>query len=446
MPLVKLSVEKRMFLMYNTAMLEKEPILQLNLPGFEEGAEDVAFYEFLPYSDIGGWLLEDSIYDKAEKSIPGLRRLNHIKTLSLLSFMGPYEPKDIHYLEHRHTRFDHSLTVGMVVEKILKQNGFPQDQINIGVLAGLLHDVATPALGDATKQVDPKNLNEEDFWWEALDEEGRNFVKRFTDKETLGKIIKNQGPLGEVLDIADRITYIMKDLYSVIGPIKPEELESNPLLTNIKDILSLYPKIGNIYREVGADSRTGKVFFNDPDMLYAFLLLRANIHKEFYLHPINQGRDLFIAKLLEPLYSKDGPSKLTSSLLRQMNDEDLLRVISNKYFPDVFPEGTLHNLTNWLPLYERFDTEEKAKSREKELRQNGNVVVVGIKECRSFDSGISYNVVGGNGRIMPFSEFDPQKAKKLQELGESTKGIFLFWADVSEDSSTNTLLKTVLQK
>lgn len=424
-------------------MLQKESILQPNLPGFEEGAEDVSFHEFLPYSDLSRWVPEQSIYEEAQRSIKALSRLDNIKALSFLSFIGPKRNPDTYYVGYSHTRLDHSLVVALTTEQILRQNGASLDQINIGIVAGLFHDIATPALGDAAKQLDPKNLDEENFWWEALAEEGENFVKRFTDKETLGKIIKNQGLLGEVLDIADRITYTMKDLYNVIGPIKPEDLESNPLLTNIKDILSSYPKIGNIYREVGADSRTGNVFFNDPDMLYAFLLLRANLHTEFYLHPINQGRDLFITKLLEPFYSKDDTSKLTPSLLRRMNDTDLLRIMAGKYFPDVYPEGAFNNLVNWLPLYERFDTEEKAKSREKELRQKGNIVVIGIKESRSFDSGISYNVVGGGGRIMPFSEFDPQKAKKLQELGESTKGFLVLYANISQDTPINRLIKAV---
>ncbi|MDO8621074.1 MAG: hypothetical protein Q7R31_02230 [Candidatus Levybacteria bacterium] len=427
-------------------MMEKETIRQPSLPNFQELFED-SLFEFLPYSDLSRWVPEQSTYEEAQRSTKALLRLGNIKALSFLSFIGPRDPKDNFYIEHHHTRFDHSLVVALTTEQILRQNGASLDQINVGIVAGLFHDIATPALGDAIKQLDPKNLNEEDFWWETLDTRGKNFVRRFADKETLDRIIKNQGPLGEVLDIADRITYVMKDLYNVIGPIKPEEIESNPLLTSISNIISFYPKIGNIYRDVGVDQKKGKVFFNDPNMLYAFLLLRATLHREFYLHPINQGRDLFIAKLLEPLYSKDDTSKLTPSLLRQMTDHDLLEIICGKYFPDMLvAESAFFSLVNWLPLFEKLDTQEEAIARAKQLQRNSNVAVVGIKKCRGFDSGISYNVVGKNGRILSFSEFDPYRAKALQTLGESTKGFFVFYADVSEESPTNTLLKTVLKK
>lgn len=426
-------------------MLEKESIRQPSLPNFRELFEDLLF-EFLPYSDLSRWIPEQSTYEEAQGSTKALLRLGNIKALSFLSFIGPRAPGDNFYIEHHHTRFDHSLVVALTTEQILRQNGASLDQINTGIVAGLFHDIATPALGDATKQLDPKNLNEEDFWWETLDERGKDFVGKFTNKETLDRIIKNQGPLGEVLDIADRITYVMKDLYNVVGPIKPEELKSSPLLASISDILSFYPKIGNIYKDVGVDQKKGKVFFNDPNILYAFLLLRATLHREFYLHPINQGRDLFIVKLLEPLYSKDNTSKLNPSLLRQMNDYDLLKIMCGKYCPDMLAESAFFSLTNWLPLFEKLDTQEEAIARTKQLQQNASVVVVGVKKCRGFDSGISYNVVGKNGRIMPFSEFDPHRAKRLQELGDSTKGFFVFYADVSEESPTNILLKTVLKK
>lgn len=426
-------------------MLEKESIRQPSLPDFQGQFED-SLFAFLPYSDLSRPIPEGSIYDKAEKKIKALRRLGNIKALSFLSFIGPQAPRDNFYIEHHHTRFDHSMVVALTTEQILRQNGVPSDQINIGIVAGLLHDIATPALGDAAKQLDPEHLNEEGSWWKTLDTKAKNFVRGFTDKETLDRIIKNQGVLGEVLDIADRITYVMKDLYNVIGPIKPEELKSNPLLASISHILSFYSEIGNIYKEVGVDQKKNKVFFNDPNMLYAFLLLRAMLHKEFYLHPINQGRDLFVVKLLEPFYLKRDASKITPSLLRKATDYDLLKKINGRYSPDKSAETDFHNLTNWIPFFEKLDTEEKAIARAKQLQQNANVAVVGVKKCRGFDSGISYNVVDKNGRIMSFSEFDPYRAKRLQELGDSTKGFFVFYADVSEESPTNTLLKAVLKK
>lgn len=426
-------------------MLERKSLLQPSLPDFKGLFED-SLFEFLPYSDLSRWIPEGSIYDEAGQEIKALRRLGNIKALSFLSFIGPQAPRDNFYIEHHHTRFDHSLVVALTTEQILRQNGASLDQINIGIVAGLLHDIATPALGDAAKQLDPERLNEEGSWWKTLDTKAKKFVRGFTDKETLDRIIKNQGVLGEVLDIADRITYVMKDLYNVIGPIKPEELESNPLLATIKDILSFYPEIGNIYKEVGVDQRKGKVFFNDPNMLYAFLLLRAGLHREFYLHPINQGRDLFVAKLLQPLYFKDGASELNPSLLRQMTDYDLLKKLKGRYFPGIPAEPDFHNLTNWIPIFEKLDTEEEAIARAKQLKQNADLAVVGIKKCRGFDPGISYNVVGKNGKIMPFSEFDTNRAKNLQALGESTQGFFVFYANVSEDSPTNTLLKRVSGK
>lgn len=145
-------------------MLEKESFRQPSLPGFRELFEDSLFLS-LPYSDLlSRPIPEGSIYDEAEKKIKALRRLGNIRALSFLSFIGPQAPRDNFYIEHHHTRFDHSLVVALTTEQILRQNGVPLDQINIGIVAGLLHDIATPALGDAAKQLDPERLNEESSW------------------------------------------------------------------------------------------------------------------------------------------------------------------------------------------------------------------------------------------------------------------------------------------
>ena len=41
-----------------------------------------------------------------------------------------------------------------------------------------MHDIATPALGDAAKSIDPDNLDEEKFWHEVLDEKGKEFLRK----------------------------------------------------------------------------------------------------------------------------------------------------------------------------------------------------------------------------------------------------------------------------
>ena len=154
---------------------------------------------------------------------------------------------------------------------------------------------------------------------------------------------------------------------------------------------------------------------------------------------------MFIGKLLEPLYSRTDKNKLSPFHLRTMNDHDLLNAIGNEYFPSKRIESYFPDLVNWFPQYERFDSEELAEKRRQELSQDENIAVIGIEESFGFDPATTYKVADGY-KYVEFREFNPTGARQIEAIAKSTKGIFLFWADVSEDNSTNNLLKAVLKK
>ena len=423
-------------------MQEKMDSIRLSLPGFEAEEQDSSFFEHLPYSDFRRWVPENSIYEKALRQIPALSRLTGIKCLSFLSYVGP-DPKNMYFTEFTHSRLDHALTVALINEEILKQNGLPQDKVDLGIIAALLHDIATPAYGDATKQVDIKKLHEEDYWWQVLNKKGKDFITQFGTKEAIDKIIKNQGLLGRILDISDRITYTMKDLNALqVAPPRTGQ-QFDPYLADLNLIISNYPKIGNIYREVGIDQKKQEVFFNNPDSLSVFLNLRAHLHQKLYMHPISQARDLAVAKAIAQIYSKDKNSILSPDKLRKMTDYNLLQILANHYGKSTIEMHPL--LVNWVPEFEKFNSIDEAKKKEEELKQIENILVVGIKECRGFDPATSYKVANGY-KYVKFEEYDFFAADKIKKIAQKTKGIFLFWFYTSENFQTNNLLRTILQK
>lgn len=429
-------------------MLEKETFRQPSLPGFvDELSENKSLFEHLPFSDFRRWVPEDGIIEKAFHNLP-LSRLGYIKALSFLSYIGP-DPENIYFLEYRHDRLDHSLVVALITGEILRQNGFPESTINLGTLAGLLHDIATPAHGDATKQVDPESLNEEKFWWQVIDKKGWKFIKQYGgDKKTLDKIIANGGALGKTLDIADRITYTMKDLFAVVGHTNPKQfvdLEGS-YLSSLCNILSLNPNLGNIYKEVGVDAKKEEVFFNNPERLALFLLLRAHLFKALYLNPISQGRDMVVAKLIYPLYARKDKSKLTPEKLRNITDSELIAELAEAYSASVPRKDMFyHTLVNWYPQYEKVEDRDKAKMRVFELSKRKNIAVIGAKECKGFDPATTYKVVDQKGKIVSFRECYPEKALQIERIAESTKGIFVFYTDLAKDFPINPLLKALLK-
>src|SRR3989338_3534451 len=183
---------------------------------FEEGDFNI----YLPYSDLKRWVLDESTLAQAANAFRVWGRLSEVRALSFLSYVGP-QPDKQYLIGYSHNRSDHSLVVGLTAGEIGRHNNLLQQQIDTLEIAGILHDIATPALGDVTKSIDPTNLGEEKFWHEVLDRKGKEFLRwKGLRCKRLDKIIGDQGILGQVLDIADRITYTMNDLHEVIGNVR----------------------------------------------------------------------------------------------------------------------------------------------------------------------------------------------------------------------------------
>jgi len=415
-------------------------------PDFNQTSDDFAqeedFFEFLPFSDLRRWAPTDSLLTKAASSFKIWGRLGEIRALSFLSYVGP-DPEQQYFIGYSHDRLDHSLVVAMTAGDIGRLNNLPQKDIDALEVSGLSHDIATPALGDATKSIDPDNLDEEKFWQEVIGIEGNTFLaENGISNETIDGIIKNRGTLGQILDIADLITYTMKDLYNVIGDAE-SKIDIHPYLINLRYPLSHHPQVGNIYKDVVADQKKDIVFFVDAERLGVFLLLRALMHKHLYLDPTSQGRDLFVANLIKPLYSADGSQPLNPKILRQMVDRELLDFLAKHYqFPRIQGEWFYRQLTNWYPKYEKCDNSQQADQKAKEISNNG-LLVLGIKRCKGFDAGLSYLTLDEKQKVVPFKEADPDMARQIRGIENDTRAVYVFYADTSRNTPIDELLRKV---
>lgn len=399
--------------------------------------EDGAFYVGLPFSELREWVPE-GIHTETVNAF-GLSRLEGIRALSFLSYIGP-APENQYFLNFNHTRFHHSLVVALVMEKILQQNNFDQNNLSQGTVAALVHDRGTPALGDATKSLDGKALDEELHWADELPQTAEEVIKKHgLKKEEIDNIIRNNGTLGNCLDVADRIAYVLIDAFMVAGMSS----DTNPYINELTLLLRKDPQLGNIYQDVRIDPATGKVFFTNAKRLGLFLRLRALLHNKLYLHPVSAGRDLFVANLIRPLYSPKDNSLLTPSKLRRMTDDELLEKLFDHYQPSAINYLFFYSdLVKWYPQYLKVETEEEAAAKAEELQQHDNTVVIGIKQVRSFDPATSYNVTAG-GKIVPFSQAHPKWARAIESIAQSTGGLFVFYADVSQGWPINELLKRI---
>lgn len=391
---------------------------------------DEEIYTFLPFSDLCGWIYsDDKFWEVKEAFDEKFQRLEDIRCLSYLAPMNLNRNiEDQILFPFSHNRDNHTYVVAGTGVRILTRNCSSESDINKFVIASFLHDLATPALGDATKYIDVKNLHEEMFWREMLDDNSLQYINNLkVSVDEIGSIIKNDGLLGEVLDIADRITYVCQDLrmntpfYFFDKPKSKKDVENILMYFDY-----CHPNIGNIYKDIKIENN--EVYFSNPERLYQFLRLRIMLFEQVYMNPINQGRDFYVASKIKPFYTSNNNNTelLTPNKLRNMNDLQLIAFLAKKYNQPVreFDDKVMR----WHPQYfQKFKSLEDAKNKEIELKSIPSINIIGIKECVGCSSSTKYKVKGEDGKIKPFFEYYPVKAEELNKKAAEIKGFVLYY-------------------
>lgn len=391
-----------------------------------------------PFSSLDGNYLEgqlpvDLIHTSSVRRLKGIRQLG---------FLADREPGTTINL---HNRFSHTITVASIMQKILSGNGFSQENIELGVASAILHDIAMPAFGDATKLLDPQALDEETRWQEAANRKVLQILKaNHISLDRVDAVIQNKGLLGRVLDIADRIVYTTKDLHVVeleshgryfdsLPPLKPDAELTKEGRVGLYFYNHFISKMGDLYRSVSVNHDTQQVFLTDEEGLGWFLAMRAMLHAHIYLHPHNLGRDLIVQKMLQPFYQPQtdvfpnpDPSKLTPQKLRKMTDADLRDHIFKYRSPQQFAMYVDVTFPSWAPSYEKFANLVDVEKRRQELEQEDDVSVIGIRTIKGFNAGLNYLVDTQSG-LASFAQVNPWLAERIQKLEEGTRATYLFY-------------------
>jgi hypothetical protein len=416
----------------------------------QEG-EAITHYPYeLPFSDLIGRIQEGDLMWGAYKALP-LARLAGIKQLSFLTFVRPDSQKQLS-TGFDHDRLGHSVPVGKIMEVVLRRNPNPDKSaaefehiIEAAVTAGLAHDMGTVGGGEALKKIDPENLDEETHWKDVLDKKAKRFLKsRGITIGQLDKMIHNEGLLGQVLDIADRISYVMLDFDQLLRVESTEAAIERAGQGDYEgaeraQTLNADFNLGSIYRDIDIDWETQQVYFKDPTRLGKFLSLRAFLTANLYKHPISLARDYMVGEVIRPYYFADELKRgtmLTPSRLRRMTDDDVLDFIARQ--PGGFTGSLFQTLRwqrddygsimNWSPDgYEMFNLEEEARQRQRELNMGGNVLLSGIVESKRFNTATNYLVKNDEGEIVPFGDCEPGWAASIEAMADSTEGFLLFW-------------------
>ncbi len=375
----------------------------------------------LPFSGLGYQIMEGSITEQLIRGFK-LHRLSGIKQLGGLHYPIIFSHGAAMYVrEFPHDRYAHSNDVGTMAILILYNNNRTELELLTGNMAGRLHDILTPAYGDSTKLIDKKEFDEDRHFPEALANFDWSQVPAAPKgiAKLLPPIIMNKGLIGQVLDIADKLAYVGRDLYEfyVAGP-KLEGYEE------IRKLLRKEPQPCSLWE--CAEIQDDQLYFSDKDRLINFLMIRATLFSKLYNNAASRFWENFLMTFLKnQLYI---PGRITKTDLLRMGDRDVEDLINREIGENFFGD--------WIgskeERMETFATIEEAQKRRADLIAKNRSVAM-IEKSFVAKPGVHFHVETERG-LQPLSQADPDASKLIRQTIIPTHEYALFYLDVHRNN------------
>ncbi len=371
-----------------------------------------------PFSSIEQYIIKNEWADNPYNIITKNFELEK-KLINLLQYWVALQPIEKNIIfHHNHNRYIHSLDTANNIELILRKNNFSEKKIKEGIICGVLHDIATPILGDLTMKAFPELKEEKEFlnymmnFPNIIEQIEKEFEISIKD---LHQYIKNEWIIGKVLDIADRIAYTTRDVY-LFGPKTPNQNE-NKYEKAIKQIIKKDPNINDIIMEISIEN--GQVIFENPERLKDLLLLRANMHNLIYLNHHLRAREEYFGLILSFLIKE---WHLSFDNLQKGYDEEGIFINEERFF-NIYKKQIIDN--NPMTTYDFFETEicpnkQEALTRIQILQKENISLPIHYLQIPAFKTGINY-LIRDQWTIKPLSEVLQEEEKnKFNELWQAT--------------------------
>ncbi len=322
-------------------------------------------------------------------------------------------------MRFHHTRFMHSLLVMATVSLIGKQVGLSEYEIKHLQIAALTHDVLTPAGGDSVKPIDFAGFDEDAHYAEVFHnnpewEQVRNQYE--LDEALLTSIVGGQGVLGQLLDIADKTSYVAHDLDAFLMMTDPRKYSWIVPPQGLLDIWNLReaiePETCKLWDKVRIID--GQVVITDPRRLAGFLKLRALMFRHLYQNPRARYREQMLSVLiLEPFYHE---GVVTREQLLKMGDYELEQLLGQL---TGLPDFRIEMSHTWhAPDIESFPDLEHALAR---LRAIAHVKPKTLFMLEVFPQpskkAVWYLVLDGRKEVRPLAEAFPKLATDILDSG-----------------------------
>lgn len=378
----------------------------------------------LPFTGISYMVKNGGLCEALCRSC-NLWRLDGIKQLGFLQ--SPWT-EDI--VDHRTplsegTRYLHSLDVMAVASVMGKNLRLDRSELDTLRTGALTHDMGTPAGGDSIKMIDPAELDE-DLNYPALlagcgveDILARHRIPR----EALYATIRNEGLTGELLDIADKVAYVGRDLFLTRHHILGGASEgSQPGLKTLHDLIVRFPYVCAVWDSV---VRRGEhAVFTDPARLLAFLKVRVLLFRELYYHPRSRFGEFLMSRLLARALYRSG--RVDKRALLRMGDHDLLRLMDETYGSG--QHSIVDTCSSGLARCISFARPEEAHAFVNRLHAEGNVFTLIDDDRKSIKTGTGFMVTTRRG-IKTFAEAFSADAQEVEEMARMYPMVHVYYLE-----------------
>lgn len=338
-------------------------------------------------------------------------RLQHVRQLAFLH--DPLTKKSVKHpsLIFPHDRLTHSFDVSVVANLIIGNNPCLEGIAKEIRAAGIMHDILTPAGGDTTKGIDRDGFDEDANFPELYSRRGwKEFQERHhVHEERLASIVLGKGIGGRVLDLADKSSYMARDLLAFLirGEINGKR-EYTQMFYAMKKLADENPTICALWahaRVVGDN-----LVIDDEEALYQFLKLRAFLFKGLYYNPRSRMVEYIVAqKILGWAYFN---GLVTREELLEWTDDQLERYIER------LTGFHLSFSTVDQAEIETFSDLSSALKREADLKKDPGLLVVVDDFVSQTKDGTRSFCVERKGKAVHFADACPAQAKHIAKLVE----------------------------
>ncbi|MFZ2072305.1 MAG: hypothetical protein WA101_01180 [Minisyncoccia bacterium] len=373
--------------------------------------EPYAILPQMPYTKFGYIILDEGIINDTIRFFE-LSRLNGIRQLGFL--MDPIH-REVDLTEtaltFRHTRGLHSLDVAVFLRLIELNNSKAKLDGNLLSIGGVSHDALTPAGGDTTKLVNLKMFDEETNYKELFKKLGWEYLaKRYKVKqEDLAAMVLGKGLYGKILDIADKISYVSRDVWNFVGLKNfgnTEILYASKNFEKIRKLVNQYPNFCDVYKSVKVIGND--VVIEDGFLWGIFLKIRAMMFAGLYYNPASRFLEYMFSKRIISFLLKN--KNITKEQLLIWKDSDLeekiYEFLGDGFFPTCFKKSE----------YKKFATKKALSEEINSLRNNYSMVAIPDDFKSTTKTGVDKYLVKKDGKIMIFKEAYPEMASEIQNI------------------------------